>query len=117
MTPDGQPDIQGYWNQRNNVTTYSLERGDEDRREHNRITGQRAAMGRPFVAPPDMPAERLKMLRDAFNATMTDADFVAEARKSKLEIEPETGEHLAALIEKIYATPKPIVDRVTSLIK
>jgi hypothetical protein len=48
---------------------------------------------------------------------MTDADFVAEARKSKLEIEPEPGEHLAALIEKIYATPKPIVDRVTSLIK
>jgi len=52
MTPDGQPDIQGYWNQRNNVTTYSLERGDEDRREHNRITGQRAAMGRPIVDPP-----------------------------------------------------------------
>jgi tripartite-type tricarboxylate transporter receptor subunit TctC len=74
-------------------------------------------IGRPFVAPPDMPAERLKMLRDAFNATMTDTDFVAEAKKSKLEIEPETGEHLAALIGKIYATPKPIVDRVTSLIK
>jgi hypothetical protein len=52
MTPDGQPDIQGYWNQRNNVTTYSLERGDEDRREHNRITGQRAAMGKPIVDPP-----------------------------------------------------------------
>jgi hypothetical protein len=51
-TPDGQPDIQGYWNQRNNVTTYSLERGDEDRREHNRITGQRAATGRPIVDPP-----------------------------------------------------------------
>jgi hypothetical protein len=51
-TPDGQPDIQGYWNQRNNVTTYSLERGDEDRREHNSITGQRAAMGRPIVDPP-----------------------------------------------------------------
>jgi len=52
MTPDGQPDIQGYWNQRNNVTTYSLERGDEDRREHNSITGQRAAMGKPIVDPP-----------------------------------------------------------------
>jgi len=51
-TPDGQPDIQGYWNQRNNVTTYSLERGDEDRREHNSITGQRAAMGKPIVDPP-----------------------------------------------------------------
>src|SRR5678815_5240725 len=49
---DGQPDIQGYWGQRNNVTTYSLERGDEDLREHTRITGQRAATGKPIVDPP-----------------------------------------------------------------
>jgi tripartite-type tricarboxylate transporter receptor subunit TctC len=74
-------------------------------------------IGRPFVAPPDLPPARLKMLRDAFNATMRDAEFVAEAKNSKLELEPEDGEHLAALIKKIYATPKPIVDRVTSLIK
>ncbi len=53
LTPDGEPDIEGYWNQRNNVTTYSLERGDEDRREHNRITGQAVATGRPIVDPPD----------------------------------------------------------------
>lgn len=74
-------------------------------------------IGRPFVAPPDLPADRLKMLRDAFNATMTDPAFVAETQKSKLDLEPEDGEHLAALIAKIYATPKPIVDKVTSLIK
>ena len=74
-------------------------------------------IGRPFVAPPDLPADRLKMLRDAFNATMTDPAFVAEAQKSKLDLEPEDGEHLAVLIAKIYATPKPIVDKVTSLIK
>jgi tripartite-type tricarboxylate transporter receptor subunit TctC len=74
-------------------------------------------IGRPFVAPPELPAERLKMLRDAFNATMKDADFIADAKKSKLELEPEDGEYLAALIMKIYATPKPIVDRVTALIK
>lgn len=74
-------------------------------------------IGRPFVAPPDLPADRLKMLRDAFNATMTDPAFVAEAQKSKLDLEPEDGEHLAVLIAKIYATPKPIVDKITSLIK
>ena len=74
-------------------------------------------IGRPFVAPPDLPADRLKMLREAFNATMTDADFVAEVKRSKLDLEPEDGQHLAALIMKIYATPKPIVDRITSLIK
>ena len=74
-------------------------------------------IGRPFVAPPDLPPERLKMLRDAFNATMKDAEFLADAKKSKLEVEPEDGEHLAALIAKIYATPKPIVERVGNLIK
>jgi tripartite-type tricarboxylate transporter receptor subunit TctC len=74
-------------------------------------------IGRPFVAPPDLPAERLKMLRDAFNATMKDTDFIAETKKSKLELEPEDGEHLAALIAKIYATPKPIVDKIANLIR
>jgi tripartite-type tricarboxylate transporter receptor subunit TctC len=74
-------------------------------------------IGRPFVAPPDLPAERLKMLRDAFNATVNDADFIADAKRSKLEVEPEDGEHLAALIDKIYATPKSIIDKVSELIK
>jgi tripartite-type tricarboxylate transporter receptor subunit TctC len=74
-------------------------------------------IGRPFVAPPDLPADRLTMLREAFNATMTDADFTAEVRKSKLDLGPEDGPHLAALIAKIYATPRPIVDKITALIK
>jgi hypothetical protein len=74
-------------------------------------------IGRPFVAPPDLPPERLKMLREAFNATMKDPEFIADAAKSKLDLEPEDGEHLAALIRKIYATPKSIVDRIGSVIK
>jgi tripartite-type tricarboxylate transporter receptor subunit TctC len=74
-------------------------------------------IGRPFVAPPDLASGQLKVLRDAFTATMKDPDFLAEAKKSKLEVEPEDGEHLAALIGKIYATPKAIVDRVGALIK
>jgi tripartite-type tricarboxylate transporter receptor subunit TctC len=74
-------------------------------------------IGRPFVAPPDLPPQRLKMLRDAFSATMQDADFIADVKKSKFELEPEDGEHLAALIRNIYATPKAIVDKVGELIK
>src|SRR5882672_5133132 len=74
-------------------------------------------IGRPFVAPPDLPPERLKMLRDAFDATMKDADFIADARRNKLDLDPEDGEHLAALIKKIYATPKAIVEKVGSLVK
>jgi tripartite-type tricarboxylate transporter receptor subunit TctC len=74
-------------------------------------------IGRPFVAPPDLPPDRLKLLRDAFIATMKDPDFVADTKRNKLELEPDDGAHLAALIGKIYATPKPIIDRVTALIK
>src|SRR6202030_4785104 len=74
-------------------------------------------MGRPFVAPPDMPAERVKMLRDAFNDTMKDAEFIDDAKRNKLDLEPEDGEHLAQLITKVYATPKPIVDKIGELIK
>jgi len=74
-------------------------------------------IGRPFVAPPDLPPDRLKMLREAFNATMRDAEFVADVKRSKLDLDPEDGEHLAALIDKIYATPKPIIERVSRLIQ
>jgi tripartite-type tricarboxylate transporter receptor subunit TctC len=74
-------------------------------------------IGRPFVAPPDLPPERLAMLRKAFDATMKDPEFNADANRSKLDLEPEDGAHLAALINKIYATPKPIIERVANLIK
>lgn len=74
-------------------------------------------IGRPFVAPPDLPADRLKLLRDAFEAAVADAEFVADAKRSKFDVEPVTGAQLAALIDKIYATPKPIIERVSNLIK
>jgi tripartite-type tricarboxylate transporter receptor subunit TctC len=75
------------------------------------------AIGRPFLAPPDMPEARLKMLRDAFNATMIDKDFVADTKRLNLELDSETGEQLAETIRQIYATPRDVVDRVSELIK
>lgn len=74
-------------------------------------------LGRPFIAPPGMAPERVRMLRDAFNATMKDAEFMADVEKAKLQLKPETGETLAALVDRIYATPKDVIDRVTQLIK
>jgi hypothetical protein len=74
-------------------------------------------LGRPFIAPPGMPADRMKMLRDAFSATMKDPDFLADAKNLKLDVNPMDGEQLATLITKIYVTPKPIVDKIVELIK
>jgi tripartite-type tricarboxylate transporter receptor subunit TctC len=74
-------------------------------------------IGRPFFAPPDVAPGVLRMMRDAFNATMKDPEFVAEVKQRKLTLEPENGEYMEQLINRIYATPKPIVEKVANLIK
>jgi tripartite-type tricarboxylate transporter receptor subunit TctC len=74
-------------------------------------------IGRPFVAPPGLPPDRLKMVQDAFAATMKDPDFIAETQLRKLNLDPADGEQLEALIKKTYATPKPIIDRIAKLIQ
>ena len=74
-------------------------------------------IGRPFIAPPGLAPATLKALRDAFDATMKDPAFTAEATKRKYAIDPENGATLQALINKAYATPKPIIDRIAALIK
>lgn len=74
-------------------------------------------LGRPFVAPPGMAPDRVKMLRDAFNAAMKDPELIADVARSKLQLKPETGEALAAIVERIYATPKALIERVGQLIK
>ncbi len=74
-------------------------------------------IGRPFFAPPGLAPEVYRMLRTAFDATMRDPEFVAEAQQRKLTLAPENGEYMAQLIERIYATPRPVVERVAALIK
>jgi len=74
-------------------------------------------IGRPFFAPPDMPADRANMLQDAFMATMRDPEFLADAKKQKLDVEPRDGAHITEVIRKAFATPKSIVDQVAALTK
>lgn len=56
------------------------------------------AMGRPFFMPPRTPDDRVAAIRRAFNATMTDAGFVADAQKSRLDLTPVTGEELEKIV-------------------
>lgn len=74
-------------------------------------------IGRPFVAPPNLPADKARMLREAFDATMKDPEFVAEATRLKLSLDPRDGAYLTKLIADIYATPKPIVEKIGKLIQ
>jgi hypothetical protein len=72
---------------------------------------------RPFVAPPNVPAERVAALREAFAATMKDPAYLEEAQKLNLEVELVTGAQVEALLRRVYATPKPIVDQVRAALQ
>jgi tripartite-type tricarboxylate transporter receptor subunit TctC len=73
--------------------------------------------GRPVAAPPGVPADRLAALRDAFDATMKDLEFIAEAEKLQMEIEPLTAAQIDKLLAAAYATPKPIVQQAGELLE
>ena len=73
------------------------------------------AMARPLMTPPDVPTDRLAALRDAFDATMKDSQYLEEARRIGLEINPLGGEGVARLIHQVQATPQDVVDRLREL--
>lgn len=72
----------------------------------------RLEYGRPFFLPPDVPADRVEVLRRAFDATMKDPAFLAEAAKAQLEVDPMTGEEVAKLVAEDSATPPAVLDRI-----
>jgi tripartite-type tricarboxylate transporter receptor subunit TctC len=72
-------------------------------------------MGRPFFAPPDVPADRLAALRRAFELTLKDPQFLADAEKMGVEVQHVGGAAIQALLEKIYASPKEIIDRAKAV--
>ena len=62
----------------------------------------RQVMGRPYLAPPGIPADRHEALRRAFDATTRDPEFLADAERIQLELNPVSGEEIDALIARIY---------------
>jgi tripartite-type tricarboxylate transporter receptor subunit TctC len=73
--------------------------------------------GRPIAAPPGVPAARLAALRQAFDATMKDPEFLADAEKLQLEVQPLTAAEIENLLNMAYSTPKPIVAQAAALLE
>jgi predicted outer membrane repeat protein len=67
--------------------------------------------GRPFVAPPGVPADRMAIYRKAFQAVVKDGQFLADSTKQRLSIEPLDDRQIQALLDRAYRVPKPIHDR------
>jgi tripartite-type tricarboxylate transporter receptor subunit TctC len=85
--------------------------GDPQREPVARFLSLTTAISRPLAAPPNVPPERVKVLRRAFDATMRDESFLAEAERLKVDIDPMTGEEAQAAIRQILATPPDVIAR------
>ena len=89
---------------------------DRDRNALDLIMSD-AVMGRPLFAPPNVPAARVAALRKAFEATMRDPEFLAEAAKLKMDIEPISGERMQTLATAASAASGEILARAKSLMQ
>jgi len=74
-------------------------------------------LGRPLTTNADVPPERVAALRFAFDATMKDPDFLAEAAALNFEVNPVRGEKMQQIIEKLLSTPKPITARAKAMLE
>jgi tripartite-type tricarboxylate transporter receptor subunit TctC len=89
----------------------------EDQQQIFKLIFARQVMGRPYLAPPGVPADRADALRKAFTDTMRDPAFLAEAEKSQLEITPVAGPEVEKLVNDLYQTPKALADKAAEFIR
>jgi len=74
------------------------------------------ALGRPLVSTPGIPPERVTILREAFNKTLKDPDFLAEIERRKYELQPVRGEELEAMAKEVIAQPADVIERMRKLL-
>lgn len=90
---------------------------NEDDRHLLELLSSGEFYGRPLLTTPNVPPERLAALRAAFDTTMKDEDFLVEAKKTGLEINPSAGMDLQQITERIVTTPRPIVEKLHAMIE
>jgi tripartite-type tricarboxylate transporter receptor subunit TctC len=72
---------------------------------------------RPFSLPPNTPSERLQTLRKSFAATLRDPEFLAEAKKTRLDIEPVSGEEIDGYVKQIYSMSAKVKHNLSFLVR
>jgi len=96
-------------------TAVELAQSDADK-ELFRFFAMKFEMARPLALPPNVPPERVQILQDAFDATMKDPEYIAEAKKIGLNVSPLRGVEIVRLVQEIQATPEPVVQRLRELL-
>jgi tripartite-type tricarboxylate transporter receptor subunit TctC len=100
------PDIPTIWE------LMDQEKIPETKRRLARVVLGPGAFGRPILATPGIPSDRVKLLRDAYTKMLRDPEFVAEANKRQWEINPVSGERLEALAKEVIHQPPDIIERM-----
>jgi tripartite-type tricarboxylate transporter receptor subunit TctC len=90
---------------------------DQDSRRVAELIVSQQVFQRSYILPPGTPAEQVKILRAAFDATMNDKQFQADAAKMKISITPLSGQKVQDLVAKLYNTPREFVERARRAIK
>ena len=88
----------------------------ERERQILRLILARQQMGWPFLAPPGLPPERAQALRQAFDATMKDAEFLAEAKQRQMDVNPMSAADIDRLVSELYQTPQDVVAAAKAVI-
>ena len=89
---------------------------DEAGRRLAKVVLTSGELGRPYLLPPGIPADRLKILREAFVKLMADPDFLADVKKRGLEAEPSSGEELETLAKEVMTQPPEVIERMKKLL-
>jgi tripartite-type tricarboxylate transporter receptor subunit TctC len=92
------------------------EKAAEAKKRLARVVLGPGAFGRPILATPAIPAERVKILRDAYSKMLKDPEFVAEANKRQWELNPVSGEKLEALAKEVIHQSPDIVERMKKVL-
>ncbi len=72
--------------------------------------------GRPIIATPGIPADRVKMLREAFSKTLSDPGLLADAKKRRLDIDPTSAEDLESLAKEVFTANRELIERLKTLL-
>jgi hypothetical protein len=91
-------------------------KNENDKKAVELVVSQQV-FGRPFIAPPGTNAEAVKILREAFAKVLADKDFLADAQKAKIDVNPLSGDKVQDVVTKLYASSPETVARAKELIK
>jgi tripartite-type tricarboxylate transporter receptor subunit TctC len=85
--------------------------GSDEQKQILRLIMSRLLMARPFVAPPGIPDDRKQALRKAFDVAVKDPEFLAEAEKAELEVNPVSGAEIDRVLADLYRAPKEVAEK------